>query len=102
MNSRASTAGCHADLTRVGFGIRDKFRNRFGGNRWVYLHDKRRSIDACDRRDIANEIEIEFFVECCVDCIEWADQKKSVAVRCCLSDGIGAKTSASARSILNN
>src|SRR5262245_566830 len=48
------------DLTWIGFGIGNELRNRFRWNRWVDCHNKRPAEDGRHRRDVADEIKIEF------------------------------------------
>ena len=57
----------HVDLARIGLGIGDELGNRLGRNRWIHHHDMGRADDARDRRDVADEIEIELVVERRVD-----------------------------------
>ena len=57
---RAPVAGRrHVDLARIGLGIGDELGNRLGRNGRIDHHDKGRAADARDRRDVADEIEIE-------------------------------------------
>ena len=66
--ARRSVAGRrHVDLARIGLGIGDELGNRLGRNRWVDHHDEGTADDARDRRDVADEIVIEFLVERRVD-----------------------------------
>src|SRR5262245_39836455 len=53
----------HVDSARIGFGIADEFGNSPGRNQWIHHHDVWRTDDARDRRDVANEIEVELFIE---------------------------------------
>ena len=76
------------DLAGIGLGIGDELGNRLGRKRWIHHHDVRRAHDACDRRDVADEIEIELVVERRVDRVRRTDQEKRIAVR-------GARTTAS-------
>ena len=65
---RRSVAGRrHVDLARIGLGIGDELGNGLGRNRWIDHHDIGHADDACDRRDVADEIEIELVVERRVD-----------------------------------
>ena len=57
----------HVDLARIGLGVGDELGNRLGRNRWIYLHDSGDADEACDRRDVADEIEIELVVKRRVD-----------------------------------
>src|SRR5262245_15610328 len=53
----------HADLARIGLGIGDELGDRLGWNRWIDHHDFGHPDDARDRRDVAQEIEIEVAVK---------------------------------------
>jgi hypothetical protein len=58
--------------------------------------------DGCDRCDIADEIEIEFVVECRVACVRWTDHEQDIAVSGRTHDGLGADVGAGARAIFND
>jgi putative ABC transport system substrate-binding protein len=75
MGRAPSAARRHIDLARIGLGVRDELGNRLGRDRWMDGHDKRLADDGCDRRDVADEIEIEFVVERRVDRVEATDPK---------------------------
>src|SRR5262249_617551 len=53
----------HADLARIGLRVDDELGNRLGRNRRVNHQDGGTSEDARDRRNVADEIEIELVVE---------------------------------------
>ena len=79
---RAPVAGRrHVDLARVGLGVGDELGNGLGRNRRIHLHDVGHAHDARDRRDVADEIEIELVVERRVDRVAATDQEQRVAVR---------------------
>src|SRR5258705_13849865 len=71
----------HIDLARIGLGKGDELGNRFGRNRWMYLHDERYANYAGDRRDVADKIEIELGVECRIDRVGRTDDEQRIAVR---------------------
>ena len=50
---------CHADLTGVGFDIGNELGHGRCRERRIDLHQKWRVHDGGDRRNIANEIEVE-------------------------------------------
>ena len=54
-------------LSRVGFGICDELRDRFDGERRSYRNQIRDADNARDRRNIADEIEIELVEKCRTD-----------------------------------
>jgi len=53
------SATCISTARGIGLGVGDEFRNGLGGNRRVDLHDIGYPNDACDRRDVVDEIEVE-------------------------------------------
>src|SRR5262245_44384664 len=90
------------DIYRASLGIGDEIGNRFSRDRWIYRHDKWCTDNASDRRDIADEIEIEPVVECRIDCVETTDQEKRVAVCGRAHCGLGADIAAATRPIVDN
>src|SRR6266436_312661 len=58
--------------------------------------------DSCDRRDVADEIEIEFVVERRVDRVRRACQEQRVAVRRRLHDRLGTDIAGGTRSVLDD
>jgi hypothetical protein len=48
----------HVDLTRIGLGIGNELGNCLGRNGWMHRRNIRHASNACNRRDVANEIEI--------------------------------------------
>src|SRR5262245_29286402 len=87
------------DLARIGLGISDKVGDRLGWNRWIRHHDGGHASDASDRRDIADEIEIEFVVKRRVDRVRRAHQEKGVAARWGTHDRLGADVGAATRAV---
>ncbi len=92
----------HVDLARIGLGVGDELGNGLGRNRWMYLHDVGRADDARDRRDVADEIEIELVVERRVDRIRRTDQQQRIAVRRRTHDRLGADIAGGARPVLDD
>src|SRR5260221_5699229 len=79
---RSPDAGrCHIELAWIGLGISHKLRTRLGGNRWVNQHNLGLTADGRDRRDVANEVEIELVVDRGSGCVPSSDQEKRVTVR---------------------
>ena len=64
---RPATGRCHVDLARIGFCVGDEIWKGPGRNRWINLHDEGEARDFADRRDVADEIEIQSVVKRCVD-----------------------------------
>jgi hypothetical protein len=65
-------------------------------------HDERRTHDAGDRHDIAEEIETELVKEGRVDCGRSIDYEERVAVRGRTHDRLGADVACAARPVLDN
>src|SRR3977135_3181064 len=66
-----------------------------GWDRWVDFHDQRYAVDASDRRNIANEIEVELIVKRRIDRIGDTAQEKRVAVCRRTHDRLGPDIAAS-------
>jgi len=58
--------------------------------------------DACDRRDVADEIEIEFFVKRRVDSIRGSDKKQRIAVWGSVNDRLGTDVATGTRPVFDN
>src|SRR5262249_59678813 len=63
----------HADLAGIGLRVGDELGNSCDRKRWIHLHDMRHTDDARNRRNITNEVVVEFFEQCCIDCCSSAD-----------------------------
>ena len=68
----------------------------------MYQHDKGAADDARDRRDVADEIEIELVVERRVDRVRRTDQEERVAVRRRTHDRLGGDIATGARPVLDD
>ena len=100
---RSSDPGrCRGELAGIGLGISDELGNRLGRDRWVHHHDVGGSDDARDRGNVADQIEIELFVECRVDCVESTDHEQRIAVRRCAHDRFCANIAAATRPVIDN
>src|SRR5262245_52368684 len=86
----AGASRCKIEFAWIGLNVGDEFGNRFCGDRGIYFHNKRRAVESCDRCDVADEIEIEIFVERCIDRIWWDAGEKRIAVRGCSYDRLCA------------
>src|SRR5439155_25857751 len=102
MGRRPDPRRCHVDLAGIGLGVGDELWNRLSWNRWIYHHDIRCAHEACDRRDVADEIEIELVVERRVDRVRRSDEKKRVAVGRRAHDRLGGNVGASPRSTFDD
>jgi len=70
----------HVDFAGSGLGVGDELGNRAGRNRRVHHHNVGTSEDARDRRDVADEIEVELIVERRVGRVGAPDHEQRVAV----------------------
>src|SRR5215813_419997 len=68
----------------------------------MYRHDKGHADDTSDRRDVADEIEIELVVKRGVDRIYRTDRKQRIAIRRRTHDGFGGDIGGSPRPILDD
>jgi hypothetical protein len=89
-------------LIWVGLGISDELGDALSGNRRIDHHDALRAHDACDRRNVADEIEVEVIIERRVSCVRGADQEERIAVWGRLHDCLSPDVAACARSILDD
>jgi len=80
MRSGPTAGRCHAELPRMGFRIGDELRDRLGRKRWSDLKRESRAADARHRRDIADEIVVELFVQRRVDRALNRDQEERIPV----------------------
>ena len=90
------------DLARIGFRIGDEFGNRLCWKRCTDRHDVGESDDAGNRRDVADEIETEFFVECRIDCVYRTAQQERVTVSGGTNDRFGRQIAARAGPVLDD
>jgi len=90
------------DFAGIGLGVGNKLGNRLGRNGWINLHDKRPMANACDRRSVAYEIEIELIVKRDGDRVCRNDQKERIAVGGRTYDRLGADVACGARPVLND
>src|SRR5262245_29013711 len=97
-----STGRCKIELARVGLKVRDKFGNGFCRDGRTYLHNKRCAVKACDRCDVADEVEIEIVVERCIDRVWWNTSDKRMAVRGCSYDRLCANIAGCTRPVFDD
>src|SRR5262249_26097984 len=101
MRRGSLTSGCHVDLTRLALGVSNELENCPGRHREIYHHDLGHASNARDRRDVADEIEIELLVKRRVHRVSQTDKQERMAVRHCPHDALGADIAAGACSVLN-
>src|SRR5260221_865904 len=92
----------HVDLARIPLGVGNELRDRLGWNGWIDHHDIEGAANARDRRDIADEIEIELLAERRVHRVRHSDEQERIAVRRCPDDAFSADVAAGTRSVLND
>ena len=92
----------HVDLARIGLGIGDELGNGLGGHRRIHHHHGGDADDAGDRRDVADEIEIEIVVERGVDRVGLVDPEQRVAIGRRMHHRLGGDIGAGARAILDD
>ena len=80
MGSGPGAARSKVELARIGLSVGDELRNRLRRNRWMHKHDLGLTSDACDRGDVADEIEVEPFVERRVDRVVRGNHEERIAV----------------------
>src|SRR5262245_56518075 len=101
MSCRTVTVRRHANLARISLNVGDELGNCLHWYRWMDLHDKRRTGDAGDSSNIADEIETKLIVEGRVDRVAVEDQKERIAVQLRPHDHLGANIAARTRSIVD-
>src|SRR5262249_50036023 len=92
----------HVDLTWIGLGVGNELGNRLDRYRGVHLHGKRLAGNAPDRRNVADEIEIELVVEAGVDRVHESGHKERISVRGRVYDHLGADIAGSSWSVLDD
>ena len=101
MCGAAAAGRGHVDLSRIGLGVNDEFGKRLCEDRRVDQHHHRHADDAGDRRDVAHEIEVQFFVERGVDRVRDRWQQR-VAIGRGVHDRLGADIAAGAGAVLDH
>src|SRR5262249_35204463 len=81
MGGRTVTVRRHANLARISLGVGDELGNCLHWYRWMDLHDKRRTGDAGDRSNIADEIELKLVVDARVERVAGKDKKERIPAR---------------------
>src|SRR6478735_9051766 len=69
---------------------------------WIHHHDGGLAANARDRRDVANEIEIEIIVERRVDRVRRIGQQEGIAVRGRAHDRLGSDVATGTRPVLDD
>ena len=76
--------------------------DRRSRHRWIEQDHHRHADDAGDRRGVANEVEIELFVERGVDRVGDGGKQQRISVRRRVHHGLGADIAAGARPVLRH
>ena len=100
---RAADAGrCHVELARIGLGVGDELNHGLGRHGRVDLHDERNGLDRCDRRDVADKVEVELLVQRDIDRVLRIDRQQGVAVGRHVGHGFGRNIAGGARTDLDD
>src|SRR5262245_2156455 len=91
-----------AMLILPGLSVGNELGNRLDRYRGVHLHGKRLAVNARDRPNVADEIEIELVVEAGVDRVHESGHKERISVRGRLYDHLGADIAGSSWSVLDD
>jgi hypothetical protein len=81
MAGSSNARRAETDLARIGLGVGRELGNRLGRHRGIDHHHEGEADEASDRRDVAQEHEIELVVERRVDRVRRAGDEERVAVR---------------------
>src|SRR5262245_19806379 len=92
----------HVDLAGIGLGIGDELSNCVSGDGWIQYQNLRLMTETRDWCYVADEIEIEFFVERRVDGIRCSDEKECVAIGGRTGDNFGGDIGASSGPVLDD
>src|SRR5262245_60827925 len=102
MGYAPSSSRAHVYLAWIGFGVSYELRDRFSRNGWNDNHDLGTTGNACDRRDVANEIEIELLEKRRITRVRKTNQEKRVAIRGRIHDGRGGDVGHRAGPVLDD
>src|SRR6185437_6053487 len=94
MDWASAAARREVDLASIGLCIRDELGNRLGRKRGIYHHDVCRADDGCNRRDVADEIEMKVCIQRRIDRVRRTDHEERVAIGGCVHDSFGCKIAA--------
>src|SRR5215831_17969875 len=86
----------------MSFGISDELGDRLSWNRWIHHHEVGHDNNAGDRRDVADEIEVELLIKRRVHRVRRMDEEERIAIGYRTHDGLRGDISAGARSVLDD
>src|SRR5262245_24289085 len=92
----------HVDVGGIGFGIGDELGDRLDRYRGIHLYEKGLAMNARDRGDVADQIEIELVVERSIDGVHRCGHKERIPVRGRVYDRLGGDIASRARPILDD
>src|SRR6516165_7490387 len=92
----------HADVAEITFGVSDELGNRASWYRWIHHHNVRLAADGRDRRDVPDEIEIEFVVEQRAGYGRCTDKQERITIRGRFRDRLSADSGARAGPIFDD
>src|SRR5262249_21332274 len=95
MGYAPSSSRAHVDLAWIGFSVSYELRDRFSRNGWNDHHDLGTTGNARDRRDVANEIEIELLVKQRITRVRRRGQEERMTIRLSAHDQLGCDVGAS-------
>ena len=102
MGCAPGSARGHVDLAWIGFGVSDEFGNGVRRNRWMHHHDVGHGNNACDRHDVADEIEIELAEQRRIERVGTTGQEKRIAIWGHIHDDLGGDVGARTRPVLDD
>src|SRR5262245_1992992 len=102
MRSGPAAWGGIVELARISFGMSNELRKRSSRNRRIDQHDKRRTYETCNWRNVADEIEAEFLVKAHVDRCRSCGKEQRVTIRHSLDDGFSTDIGTSSRAVLDD
>src|SRR5262249_31300427 len=100
--SRADASRRHVDLSGIHLGVGDELGNRLDRHRGIHLHGKGLAMNARDRRDVADQIEIEPLIERGVDRVHRSDHQERISVQGRVHDHLSAHIAGSSWSVLDD
>src|SRR6266436_1082969 len=102
MAHRSYAARSHTNLAWITFGVSDELGNRASWNRWIHHYNVGLAADGRDRRDVPDEIEIEFVVEQRAGYGRCADKQERITIRGRFHDRLSADSGARAGPIFDD
>ena len=101
--ARAANPGrSHVDLAGIALGVGNELGNGLGGNRRMNRQDTGQASDACNRRDVSNEIELKSLIERRIDRRRRRDEQQGIAIRRRMHDGLGGDIGRRAGAVLHH